>query len=513
MTLTARYHTQRYGIPLFYGSGGVTGLLAWGIQVDWDNDGVFDGSNETGQMIQFTSSRGRKKMIKKYGSGFEVIAPGHFVITLKNDDGRYDKFNTSSPLYPYIQSGVDVKIEVTDQATLVKYSVIYGIIENIVPSYYKNERTVKIYCVDTSSYLAQSSARVPVQTDIAPEDAMDLVLDYVNWPARWGRTLGVTADVIPYYWSNSKKQALTDLQEISEANLGYFFIDNSGRAKFVARTDSSASVVDFDQSTILRDIGNDTLYDNYRNVLRIKVHPRSVSSLVAVYETLGKKPYLEAGATEEIWGDYAYNSILCPAINLVTPVATTDYLANTAEDGSGTNKTANISVTFTNFGDTCKLVVTNNDAGPVYITMLKVRGYALYEQNSSDITYPLDVSTVTNQKELTLDLVKMQDVNVARGFANSFGLFLSTANPTPTIIVEARPDIQFLPDLFDTTTLTILAIGINGVSFRVSSIEHETLDDNCQAVRTVFYLEPYIAGTDFWTWPATDFGVDTIFGW
>jgi len=509
----SRYGLALYGSPLLYGSGSATGLLAWGVQVDWNNDGVFDGSNETLRMVQFTSSRGRKKMIKKYGSGFEIIPPGHFIITLKNDDGRYDKFNTSSPLYPYIQSGVDVKVEVTDQATLVKYSVVYGIIEDIVPSYYKNERTVKIYCVDTSSYLTKSSARVPVQTDIAPEDAMDLVLDYMNWPTRWGRSLGATADVIPYYWSNSKKQALTDLQEISEAHLGYFFIDNTGRAKYVPRTDSSASVVDFEQASILRDIGNDTLYDNYRNILRIKVHPRSLSALTAVYETLGNKPYLNAGETEEIWGDYTYNSVLVPAINLVTPVATTDYTANTVEDGSGVNKTANISVTFTNFGDTCKFVVTNNDAGSVYITKLQVRGYALFEQNSSDITYPQDVSLVTNPRELTLDLVKMQDVNSARGYANAFGLFLSTANPTPTIIVEARPDIQFVPDLFDTTTLTILALGINGESFRVSGIEHETLDENCQAVRTTFYLEPYIAGTDFWTWPSTDFGVDTIFGW
>jgi len=129
---TARYHEQKYGSPLTYGEGSPTGLLSWAVMVDWDNDHIFDGSNESVRMVAFESFRGRRKLIKKFGSGFEVVPPGTFVFSLRNEDGRYDKYNTASDLYPNINSGLDVKIEITDQQNgFTKYDVIYGVIDDI----------------------------------------------------------------------------------------------------------------------------------------------------------------------------------------------------------------------------------------------------------------------------------------------------------------------------------------------------------------------------------------------
>ncbi len=182
-------------------------------------------------------------------------------------------------------------------------------------------------------------------------------------------------------------------------------------------------------------------------------------------------------------------------------------------DGTGADHTASVAVSFSDFGDTCKFVITNTSGFDLYCTKLQVRGYALYEQNASDVTYPNDVSSVANQRELKIDLLWLQDLNVARDLTNIIGFFVSAKNPTPVIVVEARPDIQFAPDLFEIVTLTAAKIGVNGSSFRVSGIEHTTLTDTCQSVRTVFYLEPYISGSNFWTWPAINFGTDTVFGW
>lgn len=510
----ARYHQQTYGSPLVYGTGGASGLLAWGIEIDWNNDGVFDGTNEAFRMIAFESFRGRKKLLKKAGSGFEIITPAKFAITLKNGDGRYDDMNTASPLYPYIQNGVDVKITVVYQATGIQHKVIYGIVDDITPSY-SSARTVKITCTDTTAYLTKNTARVAVSANVRPETAIGSVLDYMNWPTRWGRSIDVSSDLISFYWANGNKQALTEIQDLSQSFFGYFFADNEGRARFIKRTASGASVVDFTQDQLLKDLGNAALYDNYRNVTRMKIHPRLLSTLTTIYQLLGNKPIIHPGTInkEEIWGNYSYNNSPSPASNVVAPVANTDYTFNSLEDGTGVDYTASVTVSFSDFGDTCKFIITSSAAVDVYCTKLQVRGQALYEQNTSDVTYPTDVSSVTNQRELKIDLLWLQDINVARDLANIIGYFVSTKNPTPVIVVESRPDIQFTPDLFDIITLTAAKIGINGSSFRISGIEHKTLIDTCQAVRTIFYLEPYISGNSFWTWPILDFGTDTIFGW
>jgi hypothetical protein len=517
MTITTRYGPLKYyGSPLVYGEGAATGLLAWAIEIDWDNDGVFDGSNEAFRMTNFDMPlRGRKKMLKKAGQGFEVIAPGTCVITLKNGDGRYDQFNTASPLYPYVQTGVDARVRITDQATGTSYNILRGVVYDIQPN--TIEKTVKIYVAETTSYLTKNTARVAVTTGIAPETAIGAVLNYMNWPTRWGRNLDTTGDVIPYYWANGNKLALSEIQDIAQSFFGWFFADNQGRARFIKRTAISASVADYTQEQCLKDMGNATLYDNYRNVTRMKIHPRLLSTLTTLYQLQGNKPVIHPGSTnkEEIWGNYTYNNSASPATSVVTPVAglANDYAFNSLADGSGTDYTSSVTVTFTDLGDTCKFMIANNAGVDVYCIKLQVRGYAVHEQNSSDLTYPVDVTTITNQRELKVDLLWLQDINIARDLANVVGFFIASLHPTPVIQIEGRPDIQFTADLFDIVTATAPALGIGGISFRVSGISHKTLVDTCQSVRTTIYLEPYISGSSFWIWPVTDFGVDTVFGW
>ena len=77
--------------------------------------------------------------------------------------------------------------------------------------------------------------------------------------------------------------------------------------------------------------------------------------------------------------------------------------------------------------------------------------------------------------------------------------------------VESRFDIQFTPDIFDTVRYTSAYHGIDD-SFRVGKIRERWLSENGQAVLTEYVLEPYITGGAAWTWPVTNFGVDTVFG-
>src|SRR5512139_3596760 len=143
-------------------------------------------------------------------------------------------------------------IKVLNQSTNINYPVIFGTVEDIVPNY--ENKTVKIYCIDTTAYLTKGTARVPVSANVSPEAAIESVLDYMNWPTRWGRSIDISSDTISYYWASGSKQALTEIQDVSQSFLGYFFADNIGRARFIKRTASSDAVVDFRQEELLKDM-------------------------------------------------------------------------------------------------------------------------------------------------------------------------------------------------------------------------------------------------------------------
>ena len=64
--------------------------------------------------------------------------------------------------------------------------------------------------------------------------------------------------------------------------------------------------------------------------------------------------------------------------DIVSPVATSDYLFNTAEDGSGTNITSDLVVTGILGVNDAELSFTNNNAVDGYITFLQIRGKPIY---------------------------------------------------------------------------------------------------------------------------------------
>jgi len=189
------------------------------------------------------------------------------------------------------------------------------------------------------------------------------------------------------------------------------------------------------------------------------------------------------------------------------------FEANTQSDFLGTDKTAQCSAVLVNLGEKGLVTVTNNSGGLVYVRF-NLKGYAIYETYTSDITYPTDADTIQNPRELLFDLKWMQNPSTGTDIVAVLGAFFSGLHPMPRVKVENRFDLQFEPDLFDIVSADIPKLGLIGESFRVGGIEHQTLTDNCQGIVSTFYLEPYVAGGDYWQWDvASDFDETTIFGW
>lgn len=511
---------RRFGAPRKFGTSTKFGpstsdsFFAWGVEVDWDGDYQFDGTNEARYMTSISVFRGRKRQIKSTGQGFENLSVGKLSIELRNIDGRYDGWNTASPLYPNVIYGREISVTVRDWATGTIEPVFYGVISDIVPTGYGKDAKVVITADDGWSFLRNYTARVALQQAIGPERAIGKILDSVAWPDRWGRTFSVSSDSIPYWWTSGDKKAASEIEDITESFFGNFFVSASGAAVYKLRTTVDAIAANFPQEYILKDIANPQPWVNSRNVVRIKVHPRTASSETVLYQLIGTQPSINSGAENEysIFGQYMYNNQAVPALSIVTPAATTDYLMNTSPGGSGTDKTADCTVTATNFGDTVKLRIRNNSGGTVYITKLQVRGIAIYELNSSDVQVPNDTSGIQQPREFVLDQRWLQDVNVAIDSAGVLSTYFGQRNPYPVIQIENRFEYQFGLELFDTTTTSLTKLGISGNSYKIGGIEHKSYGDTCQKIVTKFYLEPYPFSGEYWSWDTRSvFGTD-VFG-
>lgn len=507
-----RYGVNKYGDDSLYGASTDIETLAWDVSFDWDGDGVFE-SNESHHLQGVKVNRGRRGMLNENGVGFREIPTGRVVLTLHNNDRRYDAWNASSPIYPMVNYGVEVRIRVRKLDDTTVYPVMRGLVTDIIPSGYGSKPTVDFIVSDGLMYLRNTYSRVAMQQGITVDQAIRLVLAGAKY--KWGTSLDTTSETIPYWWSSGNKIAMTEVESLATSFLGYFFADRENKGRFIARATPYSPVATLEQEEMLKDVGNPQPYDIYRNVVRLKVHPRERAATGTVFQLQGEIPTIPAGTTLVLFGDYSYNNTPCPAVSVVTPVATTDFTMNTQSDGGGADLTSSFSVSFYDFGDTFKIVLTNGSASLAYMTLLKVRGDAIYETDTADVTYPSNTDTIAHPRELFVDLGWQQDVNVAIDIANVQGAFWSTLHPTPIVKIDTRPELQFGFELFDVVEVNLAALGLSYVTYRIGGIEHATYDNtNCQNVITTLYLEPYVSAGDYMQWDTNSiWDTSTVFGW
>ena len=505
-----RYAKFIYGDGTVYGSVTQTTLLLI-IEVDWDGDGVFDGQNEAAYTTELHIRRGRRDYIRYSQSGsvegFEYPRIGTCVLRLQNKDKRYDPYNTSSPLYPNIRPGRYIRIRVKDTDGTI-YPVFYGKIKEIKPLSGSDEM-VKIEAEDGLRFLKAQDVNIGIQTSITIADAIGLILDDADWPTIWGRNISSASDELPYWWADGR--ALTEINDLADADLGTFFVAADGTATYYGRAYTTSASLNLTSEHFLRAISVPQPWEVIRTVVMIVAHPR-VQQSTGVLWTLQDKPLVGAGDTLTLWAQYTYDNESAPAVNVITPVENTDYEMNTAEDGSGTDVSANFSLTFTNFGQTAELIFKNNGATAGYITLAQVRGDALSSPDPSVIIKEDTTSqALYGVQQFTLDSKWLQSTGTADDFAAWLISYLPTPQAFIELEVEHRPSTQFGIDLFDVVNVDLDdELGISG-DFKVAEIEHTWLAETGQATRTTWSLEPFPDTSGYWRFPAT-IGVTTVFG-
>lgn len=147
---------------------------------------------------------------------------------------------------------------------------------------------------------------------------------------------------------------------------------------------------------------------NLANHVKLITYPRRVDTSDVVLWSLETPITIAAGETlTDVTGTYTdpnFSSAKISGINMVVPVATTDYQMWSNIDGTGIDRTADL-VVVANYNGTAEVqyTLTNNNAATSYITKLQARGRGvyiydpaekLYDSTTSQATYdviPLDI--------------------------------------------------------------------------------------------------------------------------
>lgn len=504
---------RRYGAGNLYGNGRLYGpssppivndRFRWGVNIAWSNK--YGSANEADYMTALYVFRGRRNFLNPNGQGFAPVETGRARVTLDNSTGRYDGWNTSSALYPYVEPGKDIRIQVRDLDSGTTYDVFTGIIIDIETVGYGENAQVILSCEDGWHFLRNNVTYVGLTRQsfrISRILGMIFGREFNNFADpfmyRYGLNIENSTDSIRYWWSSNSISIADMANELSQAYFCKFFIANDGTATFYDRLNARTSVQTIDQSVLLKDIGNPQPWVNQRDSLKVKVHARKAAANQVVW-SLAEPLQVLNGETVTLNPVFTLDGFVVPVYDIAFNPG--DYHMNTAEDGSGTDLsslfiirdpvTPNIvGVPYGHgLGDTMVIEVTNNSGSNGHITDFEVFAVPVYENSITLVAHPSIIGS--NRREILIDTVWHQNIATAKTIVGIYGPQIAAVRQFPTIQFGTRPE-GFVPDLFDIETVSIAALGISNTEFEVAGIEIETTHETCQSFTVRHYLEPHFA--------------------
>ena len=200
---------------------------------------------------------------------------------------------------------------------------------------------------------------------------------------------------------------------------------------------------------------------NILNSIKITAFPKRVDTTEQTLYKLGTVMVLAAGETKTINAEYQNLSTkeYCNALTslMIDPVVTTDYLMNANSGGTGTNLTSSLTVTADYRAAEVELTLTNTGTATGYITLLKCRGYGVYQDSSINAKVEDSASQATySMAEMNIDQQYQRDT--VRGESAAYKILDVERNPR-TILDE----VTIIANKSDFAMLAFLAIDVGNM--------------------------------------------------
>ena len=476
----AKYSAFKYSAEK-YGQGEQDANLLWGFTVAWD--GFYGHGNEANWMTSLHVKRGRQAMVGK--DGIVPYAIGKATGIFDNGDGRYDPYNASSPLYGNITPGKFVRIVVRDEANTTTYGVMRGTIADIQPIRVAGKEQVRIVVVDGFQWLRDNIINLGLNQAFAKHLVAQKITDAVDWPdAEWDMEIQTVVPTHAYWWAWNQN-ALEALNEFNAAEWAVAFHSRDGEFVWYPNDYGRRRTLDLNETDLLAEIGRPQPWDVVRNIIRVTVETKVLDPINAIIWSLQDVPSIADGAEFYIEPLFKYEEWRpCGA------AIAFNHTVNAQADGGGADLTANCPLTYNDqIGEGAQITITNNSGSTGYVILLTATGNAIYAPDVNVV----EVSDSTSQADYGKRVLQIksrwvEDTDYAIALADQLLASLKEPAQYPIIQMEDQPTKQFYPDLYDQINLTCPTLDIRE-SFRVGQIEHQTVGESCQGIRTIMHLE------------------------
>ena len=375
----------------------------YALLVDWDGDGSFshpltDAFGDLTKGGGVRTSRGRNYASMIYGRS----VAGTLEATLVNYAGQYDRFAGSDLSGLLLPRRRIVFVMAVDS---VAYRLWTGFLDEVK----KVERTggndvVRVRATDILGDLARTDCGVAYMATTTVPNAVTAVLDAAGIADDDRGAIAGTTQIDDYFAPDAK--ALLHLRQLEEAEAGFLWLTGGGKVRFDGVNDRyTRSASRLRQVTITDDesYGADDLpvipppkqhdpMKDIANIVNVRVRSWGEEGEADLW-TLPEVVALDPGemrtflvsASGVSQGRDAKTGLFVGArdqavLEWIEPAATTDYTANTAADGNGSDRTGSVAIGFAGAGTSARLVMENEHASDtIHVTLAKVRGRVLTE--------------------------------------------------------------------------------------------------------------------------------------
>lgn len=450
------------------------------VEVDWHADGTW--TDETARVRRVRARAGFA------GPRSPVAAPGTCALTLDNRDRRFSPGISASPLAGNLLPGRAVRVRASEDGNT--WTLFRGTIARIAPEAGAWPGAVTITCADGIARLARARVSVPHADAVPVDEAVsDLVSAVYTPPALSAADNG---DSLAHYgrtWEPEHTTVLDALADICRAVYGRFWVARDGTATFWSRRQqqdpsvSAALVIGTGASAAPLDALDVALdAEGVINHAQVTVYPVETVGSPQVLWTARTVLRVAPGQTRTIYAPFHdENGARVGALDVVAPLAVTDYAVNDRADGSGFDYTSSphFALSAEIEATRAAITLTNTAIGPLYVTRLHVRGKPIRVHDP--IT--LDVGDVTSQvdyegRALALDLPMQPDPVFGQAYAEYLvGRYKTPALAAVRLRIRDRARIGgvsiFGVGLMDKVIVSDAALGLSAAAHWVYAVEYE----------------------------------------
>ena len=343
---------------------------------------------------------------------------------------------------------------------------------------------------------------VALQIDKSEVEVQTAVLNAMPVAAQpLSRRMDSALDLLPYALDDIGEgvKCASVLQDVLLSSYGLGVVLGDGTWRYISRNTRSQTSSSYTFTDgVMQGLRAPSSLDNVFNRIRTTNHPKTVdTTAVVLCESSGTPPSIGPNSVKTLelfFRDPDDTRRRIGAASTVTMAAGTDYVANSAEDGSGVDMTGSITISPAVKASRTVFAVVNNSATTAYLTTLQVRGAGVYD--NSPRTF--EAVSGNGDRPLTVDLPYADD----DGLTQEIGSLildqydnLATQVESLTLTTALSSSSAHLAQSLarepgDIVTVNESVTGLTGVEAMILSCSYDVLPGNI--LQTTWGLGPKI---------------------